>query len=72
MYEFVDLMRKNCLNTSKIIIKEENYFIKNKELNFTKIDNEKLKKLGWKEEYDYSFGIKQMMNGISERYNNEY
>ena len=44
MYEFVDLMRKNCLNTSKIIIKEENYFIKNKELNFTTIDNEKLKK----------------------------
>ena len=72
MYEFVDLMRKNCLNTSKIIIKEENYFIKNKELNFTTIDNEKLKKLGWKEEYDYSLGIKQMMNGISERYNNEY
>lgn len=55
--------------TSKIVLKDidENYnFTPSKEVNFSKVDTEKLKLLGWKPMTDYKTGLKYTVNAYYE------
>lgn len=69
MKNIVDIMIKSSNSKSKIILKDEDYYFKNnKELDFTFVDNKKLKSLGWTEQFDFSSGLKQTILGIYDRY----
>ena len=63
------MLHANNKVKSKIILKEidSNYsFLPSKEVNFSKVDTEKLKQLGWKPMIDYKSGFKKTVNSYFE------
>lgn len=67
MYDMLKIMIEAIDTKSKIILKKDDYYFKNnKEINFSKINSDKLKSLGWKQMYDINTGLRQMMLGINE------
>lgn len=60
MENMVKIMLDIVESKSKLIVKNEDYYFKNnKEIDFTFVDNKKLKSLGWKEEFDFFSGLTQ-------------